>query len=426
MMTLWQQNHLISPINYHFKVPFAVKMFPSLVFALLLLVMAENILAFGGALELFGRNLLSVSARSKSGLDRSNASLWGPKKLFINSLQMNKKPIPYGPFFQGWLTRMVDHSQNMSVIVIAGSFSASSYRNHTQHYIYCAVDRKEGTIIRFAFPNASDISISEPVQKQKLDVQISWKDHGYLKFNDSHSVINLSLDDSSRISIVVNGSVPWSRRLSFGGPEGWLGLTKLLPCRYYIHSLGSPSSYTMSVGGYRMDGEGFSHIESNYGSFFPEGWVWAQAVDVTAGASLSLVGGKFAVGPISPLSFVLCVRRKNGESLVFRSIDMDTPDFDLDGVNRTVVLQFKSFLKGASAALSIESSRENFHSVFVPTRTGFSATPGCKETYKARAKLRLVLPRQENEVYEFPLTALEFGGSFIDRIIGTNKASGNA
>lgn len=396
-------------------------MSPFFSFALFLALLVKFTWTFPRPLELLGRNLLSLTARLNSGSDYSNTSRWSLKRLPINSLQMNKKAIPYGPFFQGWLARMVDHSRNLSVIVIVGSYSAKSHQKYTQHYVYCAIDRKEGTITRFALPDASDISVSEPLNEGNLDVQISWENHGFLKFNDSHSVISLTFDDSSKINIVANGSIPWSSsRRSFGGPEGWLGLTKLLPCRYFVHSLGSPTSYEINIKGDTTEGDGFSHIESNYGSFFPEGWMWAQAIDATAGASLSLVGGKFVVGPISPLTFVLCVRRKNGESVVFRSVDADSPTYVLDGAKRTVALQFKSTLKRAWAFLTIDSLRENFHTVHVPTRAGFSASPGCQETYRAKARLRLVLSNQITEEYEFPLTALEFGGSFIDNIISSN------
>jgi hypothetical protein len=80
----------------------------------------------------------------------------------------------------------------------------------------------------------------------------------------------------------------------------------------------------------RAQGSGMTHIEGNYGTyydmismytnillirnltfsgtFFPSGWVWAQAISSSGNQSLSLVGGKFTIGGISPISWVVYIR----------------------------------------------------------------------------------------------------------------------
>ena len=101
--------------------------------------------------------------------------------------------------------------------------------------------------------------------------------------------------------------IPWSTsKPNTAGPEGWLSQTGLLPCHYFVHSFGSPSTYTIWNRGERVrilrlvcivcacylhpestcatcsqargiGGTALTHMERNYGDAFPTGWVWAQA-----------------------------------------------------------------------------------------------------------------------------------------------------
>jgi hypothetical protein len=74
--------------------------------------------------------------------------------------------------------------------------------------------------------------------------------------------------------------------------QGWLGSTPLLPCHYFVHSLGSRVTYRLRMKGrdlsgpldqsparvMEMQGQGWAHMESNHGNHFPAGWIWAQCV----------------------------------------------------------------------------------------------------------------------------------------------------
>ena len=89
---------------------------------------------------------------------------------------------------------------------------------------------------------------------------------GKFKFNNS----TLHFNSSSRI--------PWSTYYpSTEGPEGWLASTKLLPCHYFIYSVGSQCDYnfqsmefnneTNTTDSTSLNGNGFTHIEGNHGKF---------------------------------------------------------------------------------------------------------------------------------------------------------------
>jgi hypothetical protein len=164
-----------------------------------------------------------------------------------------------------------------------------------------------------------------------------------------------------------------------------------------------------------------SHIEGNHGTFFPEGWMWTHAIAPNNTASFSCIAGKFVIGMLSPLSIVFYLRRNNGEIIVFRTTDLDQHRYCIDGKHRNVSLECSSFLKGNQIKLTITARQPtaSFHTVYVPTVHGFSNQPGCQECYTAIAKVILTTRKHELEEYEFPLTALEFGGSFLNAIFAT-------
>lgn len=65
--------------------------------------------------------------------------------------------------------------------------------------------------------------------------------------------------------------------------------------------------------------------------------------------------------------------------------------------------------------------------IYIPTKRGFSNMPGCKETYSSVAIVEYLVFNFTSNVYElttssyFPLTALEYGGSFQGKIISNGR-----
>lgn len=189
-----------------------------------------------------------------------------------------------------------------------------------------------------------------------------------------------------------------------------------------------------------FEGNGYAHIEGNHGTFFPEGWIWSQSIMEDNQASFSLVLGKFNVLGITPTNCILYIRRKgnNRGSVVFRTTDLDQVNYDVDATNGCIQLNATSLVRGTRVEVSIQpigsTISQSFRAlVHVPTADGFSNTPGCRETYTAVATIRLYDSRSINrrkrsmmnstdtavanmEEYVFPLTALEYGGSFIQKL----------
>ena len=139
-------------------------------------------------------------------------------------------------------------------------------------------------------------------------------------------------------------------------------------------------------------------------TFFPSGWVWSQAVAPGNAASLSLIGGRFSIGPLSPLNFVVYYRCRPNANLtsttapdggfahsdddirIFRSTDLDQFQYRLDGVSGEARVTATNLCNTRKIVIHIKSIMPVYDAGFrfpihIPTAQGFSNEPGCKETY---------------------------------------------
>lgn len=486
------------------------------------------------------------------------------------------------PFFQGWLVRVTDHEKKGSFVLIIGSFSSRDSEEYDEHYIFCGIDSKktdengrglsECQLNCEIFPDPRSVTIagdkaSNPLSRKlpfhyTPPTNITWRAAGLGQFTLNENVCRADLKfDNFKLSFNATNRLPWSpNNPEGGGPEGWLGYTNLLPCHYFVHSVGSPCEYRVDIEpqplgpgpdesllplpppapffplvperegqgdgsgqgmdipglgtmahpedraaveaavlmaahgdggsglrlssrsrrhiqfmnehayagqpampGYsavddflspqalegaagepapkqksRITGRGLAHIEGNHGTFFPEGWVWAQAVKADNSASISFVTGKFVIGPVAPMNSVLYLRTHN-RTRIFRSTDMDRMQVRcIDHSRGEVAMTAVSIKDGGKVELTIKGSPQSWQQrspiIHIPTANGFSNNPGCRETYTAVASVKcyrrinarsdlvsLLRPEYElEEELEFPLTALEFGAGFLTRIIRNN------
>ena len=345
------------------------------------------------------------------------------------------------PFFQGWLLRTVDHTQGVSVMFIVGSFSASSCGEFTEHYVFCAANQRGKLLFHEEyFPPPASVRVtgdlparrallSSSAQHSPPPLNVTWAAAGLGSFTleEGRFSADFALGETA-IRLEGGQRSPWSREDLLDGPEGWLGYTTLLPCHYFVHSVGSPCRYSLTLPrhgtgaeslrrGQRLEGRGYTHVEGNHGTFFPKGWCWAQAVSADNDASLSLVLGEFDIGPARPLSVVLFCRTRKHGTFVFRTTDLDRISIrTLDCAAGRVQLVASSLLPGRpSVELLISAPPGSFGPpVHIPTAGGFSSDPGCRESYEATALMRVV--GDGGDVLEeesLPLACLEFGNAFL-------------
>ena len=428
------------------------------------------------------------------------------------------------PFFQGWLVRMIDHSKGGSFIFIVGSFSEQGSKQYDEHYIFCGIDMPYPKNSRIsskslynyhieAFPDPNTVVIEggmllkdsrfNMLSRHIPTLNITWSAQGLGKFVFQGNTCNADMKiENVHIKFNAENRTPWNKNDPVkDGPEGWLGYTSLLPCHYFVHSVGSPCDYNIKIDeGTKMfdvpsllspippaclpferdddfslltqhalspvsssivsklyerallpimgatgddddnfslsqncpssirhiNGSGFAHIEGNHGTFFPAGWVWSQGINEHNNVSMSLVSGRFSIGGLSPVNTILYIRLGK-ETFVFRTTDLDRIKIrTLDSTSGKISLTAESLARSHRIDLDIVGPKgwiANAIPVHIPTKSGFSNEPGCRETYVATAKITLW--RQVNPLvkrytkkgeYELPKTALEFGNQYLSKI----------
>jgi hypothetical protein len=291
------------------------------------------------------------------------------------------------------------------------------------------------------FPDPSLVTItgSKPSSPSLLqqnptsrDINITWSALGYGKFQFNNKYCSADFRFSNlHMKFNTTNRLPWLKNNENAGPEGWLGYTTLLPCHYYVHSVGSDCSYSLKLLDQNLliKGNGYTHIEGNHGNFFPDGWVWSQAIAPSNSASLGIVAGKFTIGPISPLNFIIYFR-KNDKIWNFGSTQLDYVSYDIDSSNGIVKIVALSPTRDRKVKVEISITKpfgKAFgKAVHIPTPTGFSNTPGCRESYSAKAVVYCYERSNDNKFVEvehqiFPLSCLEFGGSYCN--VGRIKSS---
>ena len=274
-------------------------------------------------------------------------------------------------WFEGWFLRLVDHSAQASIAVIFGSLRRKREERRglasgpfDEHLIVVAYDdgrdgshhmrsvKLEGDEVAVqGRPSPGELGDAAPgAGGGAAGAHFSWWSdrHGGLRVRGDAATLDLRFTHGLRVVANVSSPrLPWrAERPDTEGPEGWLSRTGLLPCHYFVHSLGSPVAYSLwhdagegrlragakagagdghrgrrgrrgsagrradAVGSQpRLAGRGaVAHLEHNWGASFPSGWVWAQAAAPGGAAYLVLTGGRFVIGPLTTHSYVIGLR----------------------------------------------------------------------------------------------------------------------
>ena len=327
-----------------------------------------------------------------------------------------------GPFFQGWLFRTVDHLLNVSAIVIVGSFSSEGSEQYDEHYICCGVNSPTSGHLHFeVFPPPHTVQIAGDLPSSYASLaNITWTAEGigYFHLDGDQGHLKLAVEDL-HIKMKFRRRRGWAEANDRAGPEGWLAYTPLLPCHYSVHSVGSDCDYSIACNQLRCRGSGFTHIEGNHGTFFPEGWVWSQAIGNTNDESFSMIGGRFVIGVLSPINWVIYLRTKS-QRYIFRTTDMCSIKYSISPIDGRVAVTGTSFDGRCKIELTIESSKLESYGppIYIPTSSGFQNNPGCREIYTAVVEAKIFEFKVDSRRWElchelrFEQAALEFGGQF--------------
>jgi len=327
-------------------------------------------------------------------------------------------PATKGPWFEGWYTRVQDPATGRSIAVIVASYlpKGEYYQIGKDYTGYINVLVSEGngapTLSYTVFPqNTRSLVDGAPVAVNPLPLspaQFRWEadGFGYITQNDIHiaipGVVDVDIDTSNRL--------PFDRLDTNLRPEGDLAQLPL-PLNWFIHSVGSDAHYRyrLAQDAQQVEGDGFAHLEKNWGAQFPLGWIWGQGInhDNSAQFVVSRAQVDFVVFVLD--AWVLAFR-KDGHQWDYRFNMKDTVlQATIDACASTAYLQVVS---GAQKLeFEFQTPLETFGAVSVPSPTGFRENGGA-ESFSATVKV--TASENGNVVAQevFENAALELGASY--------------
>lgn len=163
------------------------------------------------------------------------------------------------------------------------------------------------------------------------------------------------------------------------------------------------------------------HMEKNWGSSFPDSWIWSQMYNAETGNYFALTYGLLDTPWKLPIPAHLFGYR-NFEKKIFIDYRPDNSyvsEKNFDACKGEIMIEMKQLLGNSRLRLRVSADRSSFGKAFPgPMQWGFQDI--CEETYNAVAKIEVYMKGDGHffaketlvESGEFPLSALEFGGNF--------------
>lgn len=336
-----------------------------------------------------------------------------------------------GPWFEGWYTRVTDTENRRSFAVVVGSHvprgaSAPAPEDMLSGYVGLLVSEgEEGapTEAYGAFPERTRASIDgSPVRTDPAregSPRFAWIAEGLGVFTERN--VALELPGEASVTMDLGPRVPFNAAHPDLGPEGRLGRLPL-PLHWDVYSLASPARYTlgrMKDGRWStVEGSGVAHMEKNWGSTFPEAWIWAQGVDPDGTSQLVLSVGRVRVGGIAAEPWTVALRAPG----VDWTLSIASLGAALTRNSRPCEGTVELVARDPVRTLHIEAhaAPSTFGPIAIPTRDGF-VTDRAHESFSAEITVRasehdplgglLGFERPVHEV-TFRGAALEFGQAF--------------
>ncbi len=170
-------------------------------------------------------------------------------------------------YFEGWYFKLIDKSRKTVIAIIPGISIGENKQD--SHSFVQFIDAVKGQTEYYRFP-FKDFS----TDKNTFDIQI-----GHNHFSDKSIDVNLSNEKTS-----ISGALHFDNILkypkSFFHP-GVMGPFSFIPgmeCYHGVVNISHTISGALSINDAKIDmtgGEGY--IEKDWGTSFPESWVWLQA-----------------------------------------------------------------------------------------------------------------------------------------------------
>ena len=167
-------------------------------------------------------------------------------------------------YFEGWYLKHVSQDLNNVVSLIPGV----ALNGHDPHSFIQYINGINGETHYFQFPLPAF-----KYDKRKFEIEIAGN-----KFSGKGLEINLNND-----TISVKGNLTYSAltlypgNLLSPGIMGWYSFVPFMECKHGVISLNHSTSGLLEINGNSINFKnGSGYIEKDWGSSFPEAWIWIQ------------------------------------------------------------------------------------------------------------------------------------------------------
>lgn len=342
-----------------------------------------------------------------------------PTQAQLVSFQDPMMPHPVelrGPWFEGWYYRLTDPEKNLSVAVIG----TSAYQNGRVVPGYAAIIlHLPGETKTRSYENLPPHT-SNWVGVKNGKNEFVWDSHGNGQLTSKEVQFKI---DHVQVSMSVETRTAWGDFLN-SGPAGLAHHFSFLPLQWYVDNTAGKAKYkvTYQEGSElkEIEGRGFIHQEKNWGQVFPKAWMWVQSISPQGDASIALAGGDVDLYGLTINTFLVGYRSRD-LNLNFNLANDISTQFKkkvhpCDG-------SFELIAEDMSYRLHLKAKADpaGFTYVSIPTESGYMKDGGI-ESFQAvvdveifkKSRFSGVTPDNLIAKKSFPLSALEFGGTYMN------------
>lgn len=168
-------------------------------------------------------------------------------------------------YFEGWYFKHTTADQEQTWSFIPGI----SLNNNDSHCFIQMVDGSSG----------SSEYIRYPLEKFRFNSKKRLITVHESTFSEYHTEINIdSPDRHIKGRINYSGNIPYSKTIFSPGIMGWYSFVPRMECKHGVISVNHRLSGGLSFNGISLSFDGGKgYIEKDWGTSFPEAWIWIQS-----------------------------------------------------------------------------------------------------------------------------------------------------
>lgn len=170
-------------------------------------------------------------------------------------------------YFEGWYYKLIDRQARNAFAVIPGVSCGSSGK---EKHAFVQILNAEGCGTHYATFELGDFRVN----KKRFEIEI-----GKNYFSRTQIKLEIATADFSLEGhLLFNGIIPYPKTLFSSGIMGPFSYVPFMECHHGIVNVHHELSGTLKWCGSPIDfGEGCGYIEKDWGTSFPEAWIWLQS-----------------------------------------------------------------------------------------------------------------------------------------------------